>query len=116
MRTEAHLECVLDTGNWQVSIFLLFCLLSAWILPRNVNKNVLNGALHLSSTSILEHSEWEIGNYYRFCRNQNSWGTVLVSTKPVEQFPMCWEQVVAGYQTHFSQIVDILEQLLFRDI
>jgi hypothetical protein len=24
--------------------------------------------------------------------------------------------VVAGYQTHFSQIVDILEQLLFRDI
>jgi hypothetical protein len=47
-------------------------LLSAWILPRNVNKNVLNGALHLSSTFILEHSEWEIGNYYRFCRNQNS--------------------------------------------
>jgi hypothetical protein len=77
----------------------LFCLLSAWILPRNV----LNGALYLSSTSILEHSEWEIGNYYRFCRNQISWGT--------------WQMlVVATYRTHFSQIVDILEQLLFRDI
>jgi len=78
-------------------------LLSARILPRNVNKNVLNGALHLSSTSILEHAEWEIGNYYRFCRNQNSGGTWLM-------------MVVAGYHTHFSQIVDILEQLLFRDI
>jgi hypothetical protein len=103
VRTEAHLECVLDTGNWQVGIFLLFCLLSAWILPRNANKNVLNGALYLSSTSILEHSEWEISNYYRICRNQNSWGT--------------WQMlVVATYRTHFSQIVDILEQLLFRDI
>jgi hypothetical protein len=53
----------------QLAIFLLVCLLSAWILPRNVNKNILNGALHLSSTSILEHLEFEIGNYYRFLRN-----------------------------------------------
>jgi hypothetical protein len=53
----------------QLAIFLLVCLLSAWILPRNVNKNALNGALHISSTSILEHLEFEIGNYCRFFRN-----------------------------------------------
>ncbi len=53
----------------QLAIFLLVCLLSAWILQRNVNKNARNGALHVSSTSILEHLEFEIGNYYRFRRN-----------------------------------------------